>query len=358
MKCKVYLSDEGFGHIVRQRAVLEALRSLRPDIQYVVQTHQHLSTAKKYIPFADFIDRFNNIVWHKKDNGSPDSMAIARGYADYPERSDEFIQRELAEFDYDFVISDFVFEAFEIAMLKGVPAFGVAHFTWDWFFSKIYPPAVSSDLIHRFIRQVGFANRLYFPPFTPDEILTHYGEHCFEVPLIMKKEVNHKTVVAHNEVKIMIADSGAGVLARSIQKALMAVEGMTGFRFFVSDKFQVPNANVGYIPQDQLMIDYISDMDLVIGRAGFNTISECIGMRTPMLLLGEALNPEMSENLLQLKKGRLASFISMATFEHDLHGFLPQFMQHEYPMIKKAMNEHRIETNGAEVIARDILSRL
>ena len=66
----------------------------------------------------------------------------------------------------------------------------------------------------------------------------------------------------------------------------------------------------------------------------------------------------MSENLLQLKKGRLASFISMATFEHDLHGFLPQFMQHEYPMIKKAMDDHRIETNGAEVIARDILSRL
>jgi UDP-N-acetylglucosamine:LPS N-acetylglucosamine transferase len=106
------------------------------------------------------------------------------------------------------------------------------------------------------------------------------------------------------------------------------------------------------------MVDYVANMDLVIGRAGFNTISECIGLRTPMLLIGEAMNPEMNENILLLKKQHLGSFISMQTFESDLGNYLPSFLKHEYNMIKSMMNEHEIESNGAEIITNDMLNHL
>ena len=106
------------------------------------------------------------------------------------------------------------------------------------------------------------------------------------------------------------------------------------------------------------MVDYINEMDLVIARAGFNTISECIGLRTPMLLLGEAMNPEMNENIINLKKGGLATFIGLDTFENSLDTFLPHFIDHEYKSILQNMQNHEMATNGAEVIARDILDRI
>ena len=61
MHFKVYLSDEGFGHIVRQRAIVEVLREKMPSIDLTLQTQTHIEAAGKYIPGASLIKRFNNI---------------------------------------------------------------------------------------------------------------------------------------------------------------------------------------------------------------------------------------------------------------------------------------------------------
>lgn len=41
VKCKIYLSDMGFGHLVRQRAIYEQLQQLMPSISATVQTGSH-----------------------------------------------------------------------------------------------------------------------------------------------------------------------------------------------------------------------------------------------------------------------------------------------------------------------------
>jgi len=358
MRCKVYLSDEGYGHIVRQRNIIIELLTLNPNIEFTVQTSHYHEVAKKYIPQASHINKFNNIVWKKKTNGSPDNSAIKLFFDDYKERSSKFIAEELLEFDYDFVITDFVFEAFEIGRLKQVPVFGVCHFTWDWFFSKLYPPPIHSDVMSLFLEYSSYATKLYFPPFTPQEILIHQESRCLQVPFIIRKEIQHKLSNFKDKIKILIADSGAGVISKSIEKCLLSVKELRNVVFFVSDKFKCDNPNVEFIPSDHLMIDYIADMDLVIGRAGFNTICECIGMRTPMLLLGEAMNPEINENMVLLKQQNLASFISLETFENELAEYLPEFFKLEYKSIQSKMLAHIYETNGAEIIAKDIISQL
>ena len=37
----------------------------------------------------------------------------------------------------DFIISDFVPEAFELANILKIKSYGVCHFTWDWLYEKI-----------------------------------------------------------------------------------------------------------------------------------------------------------------------------------------------------------------------------
>jgi uncharacterized protein (TIGR00661 family) len=356
--CKIYLSDEGFGHIVRQRAVVEELYKYIPDVKVSVQTKIQSAAAERFIPRASIIEKYNNITWDKKNNGSPDHEKIRMRFVDYKEKSTKFIDGELESMDASFLISDFVYEAFEVARLKSIPSFGVAHFTWDWFFSKLYPPVVSMQVIDYFMLLASQATKLYFPPFTPEEIIHYYGDKAVEVPLILKAGIEHKVTGYTSKFKVLIMDSGAGVLADSIVKALVSVANLDDFIFYVSDKFKCEQANVATIPSSELMVDYVADMNLVIGRAGFNTISECVGLRTPMLLIGEAMNPEMSENILMLKRQNLGSFISMNTFENELGKYLPVFLKHEYGHIKEVMNNHEIATNGAEVIVKDMLNYL
>lgn len=343
---------------MRQRAVVEALLGEKSGTDITVQTKTQIEAAGRFIQGVKLVEKFNNIQWDKLANGSPDLVKIQSRYQDYIKLSNEYVDSEKEFFPFDFVISDFVYEAFEIAKLHKKPSFGVAHFTWDWFFSKLYPPPVHTDVINHFMKMASQATKLYFPPFTPEEIIQHYKGKAMEVPLILHHVIEHKVSNHNDKFKVLIMDSGAGVLSESIKKALRSVRELDDYLFFVAEKFATDQANVRAIPSNDLMVDYVADMNLVIGRAGFNTISECVGLRTPMLLIGEAMNPEMNENILLLKKQHLGSFISIDTFEKGLGKFLPSFLKHEYGHIKDMMTKHEIATNGAEVIVKDMLNYL
>jgi spore coat polysaccharide biosynthesis predicted glycosyltransferase SpsG len=68
MKTKIYLSDEGYGHVVRQRAILEELQKLDDSLDSTIQTKVHIQFAASNIPANSFIDKFNKIKWHKKED--------------------------------------------------------------------------------------------------------------------------------------------------------------------------------------------------------------------------------------------------------------------------------------------------
>jgi uncharacterized protein (TIGR00661 family) len=354
----VYITDEGFGPIVRQNAIITQLQKMSPGINFTCQLEKHLDHAKKVMPQCEFVSKYNNITWHKTADGFPDIAEIKKQYSNYEERSDAFIKTEIEEFDYDFVISDLVYEAFEVAGKKKVPAFGVAHFTWDWFFSKLYPLPLRSSLIDRFLEQASQATAFYFPPFTPREILNQYKNIGVQVPLIVGEHNKKPNVRKENKRNVLIMDSGSGVLHQQIKSALVQLDKLKDYHFFVSSQFGLSGDNITLIDSSEFFIDYIPQMDLVIGRAGFNTISECIALKTPMLLLSEAMNPEMNENIINIKYEGLGSFISLDQFTVGFENYLPRFFDAEYRTIYDNIKNHTLPCNGAEVVAADILNRL
>ncbi len=356
MKSKIYLSDEGYGHIVRQKAISDSISLLLDnEISFTVQTHNFIKVARSIFETSKFIDKYNNISWSKLNDGSPDLIKIKNYYKNYDLISNQYIQNEESIKNYDFLISDFVYEAFELGLQNKIPTFGVAHFTWDWFFSKLYPPAINNNLIDYFFKMSQKATKIYFPPFTPREILNHY-KNSVNVPLIVRKRGLKKPIINNDNFKILIIDSGSGILKSYIQKALETVNQFDDITFYVPDLYDIDFDNIVKISFDQLLMDYIDSVDLVISRAGFNTISECIACRTPMLLIGESMNPEINENIINLKLSGLASFISLDNFKDSLRKFLPNFIKNEYKTLKYNMGNHEMKTNGAEVIANDILN--
>lgn len=360
MKLKIFASDEGFGPLIRQSAILDALRRLAPDIKVSLQTRQHAQEAEWIVGDVKVVKRHNNIRWLRDEKGIPDIAGIREYFSDYEERCYEFIVVEKQELDADFVISDFVTEAFYVSHKLGIPAFGASHFTWDWFFSKLYPLPVHSDIISRMQRYAMLAERLYFPPFTPREIMNFYKSKIKEVPLIVRPR--SKTLpdlkTAQNSFRVLICDSGSGVLSGYIRRSLEQMAMMRDFDFFVSDRCAVETENIHLVPSKHLFVDYMPHMDLVIGRAGFNTISECIASRTPMLLIGESINPEMLENFVFVKEWGLGSFFGAEQFANGFARFLPRFVEGEYRHLKENMQNHEIRSDGAAVIAADILDQV
>jgi len=357
MRGKIYVTDEGFGPIVRQSAIIKEFRELNSDIQFTLQTHRHVKQAQRIIDGIDFIDKYNNISWDKTDEGSPDLKLITERLSKYIEVSDKFIEEDDID-NVDFIITDYVYEAFEIGDKNKIPSFGVSHFTWDWFFSKMYPPVMSEKVLKRFFDYAEKAEVLYFPPFTPREILNHYKHKAKEVPLIVRTNVSGAVLEDSDEFKIMIIDSGTGVLSKQIKKAIEKIHLLKEVKFYISSAYDCEAENVGFIDENRLFVDYIPQMDLVIGRAGFNTISECIAFRTPMLLLSGEMNPELHENMMNIKNLGLGSFISIDQFTNKLHEMLPGFLGSEYEAIKQNMSSHNLRIDGAKVIASDIMDRI
>lgn len=358
LKFKIYLSDEGYGHIVRQKAVSQKLKELSNNqIDFTVQTERNLEVAKEIFSACTFMKKYNNINWAKNYDGSPNIDIISKNLSLYPNKFQNYLENEEGLEDYNFIISDFVYEAFALAYSANKPAFGIAHFTWGWFFSKLVNKNLYKQTFKLFEDSIEKSKKIYFPPFTPNEIIKKY-KNIVNVPLIIRESKMENIEISRNCFNILIVDSGSGLLKNYINHAMSLVGGLNEIRFFVGNGYNSNSENIVALKKGELMLNYIEHMDLVIGRAGFNTISECIALRKPMLLLGESFNPEIDQNISMLKKEGLGSFISLDQFTFELDKFLPNFLKTEYSNLEINMKNHSIQTNGAEVIANDILNSI
>ena len=61
MRVKVYLSDDGFGHLVRQEAIIKQLSS-KANLDITIQTKNRIGVAQqKFGKGVKYITKFNNI---------------------------------------------------------------------------------------------------------------------------------------------------------------------------------------------------------------------------------------------------------------------------------------------------------
>jgi hypothetical protein len=363
VKCRVFLTDEGYGPLVRFAAILLRLREVLPELEVEIQTCNHVEALPGIVAGVTARKRHNMICWHKRSDGSPDLDAIRQYYASYEVKSRDFVSSHVESDDKpDFIISDFVYEAFEIAHLQGIPSFGIAHFTWDWFFSKLYPNPIPYSLRDRWKMQADLATRIFFPAFTPPEIPPCH-HNCTSVSLVVRPvEPCRPLDYQGRSKKILVVDSGSMVLHQQLRAALSRLRPLHGWTVIVREDLVTGTPDgVQLVPLDQMFIELIPHVDLVIGRAGFNTISECLASRVPMLLLGEALNPEMAENILAMKSKNLASFVDMGTLVDDFTGTVERFLLGEYAAIRSAVEQHSIKHHGAgeiaSMIARHVAAR-
>ena len=162
----VYISDVGFGHMIRQREIIKNLliKFKNPEIT-IVNALQLEILRETFKDKVKYLKKFNNIELFKSKKGYLDINLSSENLDNWHlnlNESYKFFKKNFS--NYDLIISDFVPEVFHFCKILGIKSYGVCHYSWSWFFEKI---CNKKKIILKIKDFENKANLLFFPPFTP-----------------------------------------------------------------------------------------------------------------------------------------------------------------------------------------------
>jgi hypothetical protein len=284
-----FLSGHGFGHAVRESAVMEALPA---DVAVDIYT----SIPPSF--FQDEVRRPTRVIPCEIDCGclqtdtvEVDVEGTLARYAGIESRRQEHIARfapVLADSGADLVLADTPPLAFPIAKAAGIPAWGICNFTW----LDIYGPYVETrprylDMYARMRADYALADRhlRLFPHMEGDPALP-----AEPVGMVCRPGRPRRAEFAARfdldpEKKWALVYVGSfgleGVdwhrLARYPDWEFMGLYPLEG-----------APANYRYLKKDLSFrySDLNASCDLVIGKLGYGLVAECLASARPILFLG------------------------------------------------------------------------
>ncbi len=312
-----YISGHGYGHAARQSPIIRRLADAGLTVE--VRT-----------PAPDKFFRAAGVTRHHQryDIGlvQPDALRIDpaatfRWYSDFLRDQPALVAREAAHISASgvrLIVADMPPIAFEIAAASGVPSVAVTHFTWDW----VYRPYLAQHPQHAPIVEAITASYL-----KATLALRLPFAHAFDmfpqvedVPLLAnpvrrsREQVRAEMDVPPDDRLALLSMGGmawTGDMLPLAQRegwtflvtadAWPQIPDQTRFR-------QVPEGYEGYH-------DLIAAADVVVGKAGGSTVSECIAHRTAMIY---TIRPDYTENQLldaALRHFANSHFVKPAEFE-------------------------------------------
>ncbi len=362
MRVCVFISDEGFGHIVRQRAIISELLKKKIDITVITST-KIVVLKKKFGNSIKYNEQFHLLKTIKNKNGSLDVKLTKKQFGYWYKNSNRWIKDNIDNAKkFDFFITDLIPEVFELGRLLNIPCFGVCHFTWDWFYKKI---SKSEDKIYNKLNNyMHQATKLYFPPFTSKEILKEYKSKIFLVNFILS-DFNLKTKrprINFNK-KCLIMDNGNEVLRSLITKTIPYLSELKDIKFLIrSDLLNLDSQreitkykNLVPIVGLKETHEKILSCDFIIARGGFNTISEVLVLKKPSILFDENNNPEILDNLNTMKKLGLCDIQKTKDWNKNITHKINYFLKHKYFKIKKKLFVQKFKYTGPTEIVNNII---
>tara|TARA_Y100000593_G_scaffold94742_1_gene195602 strand:+ start:439 stop:1515 length:1077 start_codon:yes stop_codon:yes gene_type:complete len=356
MRVKVYLSDDGFGHLVRQEAIIKQLIE-RANLDITIQTKNKVEVARqKFGNKVKYIKKFNNIETKKHITGYLNRRETKKYFIDYLANSQKFIEEEVKDFNYDFVISDTVPEAHAIAKMNSVPSFGIFHFDWAWFCSKTFPDL--EDTTRKMAEYYKQATQIYLPPLAPQDIIRTHKNISTHVPFIINAfdDVNFPKTGKKN---VLIMDNGTSTLSEIIIRNFSTIEKMNDYHFFIPRRLAKQDGNnITRIDGLKNVHSHIPKVDIIVARAGYNTITESIITKVPALFVNEGKNPEVSHNIEAVCTSGLGSSMTVEQYKNNFSEVFENFIIKDYNIIKKNLVARDFKSDGAKIIAEDILQRV
>jgi uncharacterized protein (TIGR00661 family) len=368
-KIGLFISDEGYGHSARQKTIIAEFIKYNPDIKITIFNRKRLFFIKEYfgnkLKYKYYPDTLYTL---KKKNGELDLNGTKKILINWPKKSNSAIKNLLKEkdlLDFDLIISDLVPEAFKLAKILNIPSYGIARFAWDWFFFKTELKSLKEIVLIKDYLQL--SNNIFFSTFIKKKILSDNYFKFKDVNLIFNNNIlNDQTgdiFKSSNKFKCLIMDNGTKTNSILIGQTVKYLKNMKDIDFYLSienfsEKLKLYVAEQkNLIPIESLKNSHrlISYVDFLVARGGFNTITEIIKFNKPALLINEKNNPEIKENLKQMKKLDFCSIMQQSSFKFNFQKKIYSFIKNDMKRIKNKLKSKKIKSNGATQIVENIV---
>ena len=314
MNCLFLVSDEGYGHAVRQSCIANEL--VKRGAKVTFQCRDPLPIATKILDKKIRIIKHFNLIRLVKREGGVDIDRTYSLFQNYVKRSKEWIRDMLISpqvLNADLIVIDIVEEAGVLSKELNKPVVAISHFTWHWILRELDP---KFEEVSQYLEEClsGISEFLYTP-------FSKYPEHFSNskpINLITRnprkrEEVREELGVGDDEVVILFAGGGTSVWKGLFSS--ISINKKKGIVFLAD--LPVVSDSIKQVPKPFRLHDYINASDLVISRGGYGTISETLAYGIRHVILVEENHPEAIENANMLKEVNRAMVRSLTDFLND-----------------------------------------
>jgi uncharacterized protein (TIGR00661 family) len=357
----IFISDDGFGHTVRQASVIQEL--LLNKINVTVITKNKIQRLKdKFKKKISYIKIHNLIESKKKYDGSLCKKSTLKVFESWNLKKKSW-QKKVNKFikNFDLVISDSVPQVYELTKLNNIPSINISHYTWDWLYKKLYKNKkkhILRNLSSLYLK----CDFFLFPPLTNAEIIEKYKRKVNKINFILSDTFCKKKLKKNFFLKCLIMDNGSKVMSKKIENIIPFLDKIPNVFFYVScntlkrDSIKLLNKknNCKAIFGLREVHEYMSLCDFLIARGGFNTISESINLKIPALLCYEKNNPEVINNINSLYFKNYCSIIKANDFNQNIIKRIDKFLMQEFKPLKNSINSYRSFSSGPKDIVNFI----
>ena len=353
-----FISPHGFGHAARSAAIMSAIRDLEPDTYFDIVTQ---------VPAWFFADSLGGgFDYHDvcTDLGLVQRSALSADLDATLRRLDVCLPFDVAELSTlagrleacQLVMCDIAPMGIVVAQQLGVPSILVENFTWDW----IYQPYV--DAYPGFRRHIDYLASLFTAAdyhVQTEPVCDHRLCDLTTQPISRQPTTSPMSTREQLQVNVRADIPMVLLTMGGISESYPFIQQLTAQ--FPEIMFVIPSGdkepqrlgNVQLLPPRSAFFhpDLVHACDVVVGKAGYSTISEIYAAGVPF---GYILRQSFRES------AALAAFISqhMHGIEVLESAFQSGAWLHLLPALLRLPKVQRQEPNGADQVARFVCQRL
>ncbi len=304
MKIAFFISDHGFGHIMRNVAVIDAISRLGHEVVLITGDRQ-MTMARQYLqrPIQEIIRNTDAGLEVIPGTLSIDTKATVRAVRRHLLRWPELM--ELAkELHADRFVADIVPWALLAAKETGTPCFLMASFTWpdqyEWFLPE--------ELLAHYQRAFDAADSVLMYDLANPPTKKRYPVHT-DIGFTARPfhEDEAARIRARHRRKIVFLSLGGSNIGLDFE---IDVSGLP-YDFISAGVLHLAGANAETLdPSVDNTQDYVKAADFCIAKAGWTTVAEIMLAGVPAAFLERPDTPEDTMTITELKRRKAAISIS------------------------------------------------
>jgi UDP:flavonoid glycosyltransferase YjiC (YdhE family) len=336
-----YVTNHGLGHATRTMAIARELFKKKSDLKITFVTSGIAkeftkNSLRKFEDRISFKESYCDIGLKLKSFDEPDIDEMKKELENYIENSKYAIESEAKDLKvHELLISDVVPHAFEIAKKMNIPSVLLSNFTWYEIYRGILPNISEVEILNEMyskatytIQLAGYAEKNYGKIFKR-------GLYS-RIPDVFEANRIRENILYMKYEKIIYMGLG---MSTQIENALKETIGKNiQYAFIVPSTFPKKHSNMFVIPKNYMESqNYVSAADICVIKSGWSTVSECIIMNKPTIIVKRKNIPEDVNTQGFLEKNYKVKAIPI----EDLKNVDLEMIERPY---KKESNDERIIT--------------